>query len=81
MIPPPLKSDEDAVIASCRFSGQAPIRKFQCKNLDDAPLVIKNVSEFRNIVSQYMCPSKLASEMSGSLDYRDALSVSILRKC
>ena len=32
----PLKSDKDAVLASCRFSKRAPIRIFWSKILDDA---------------------------------------------
>ena len=32
----PLAIHKDDVLASCRFSGRAPIRKFRCKILDDA---------------------------------------------
>ena len=74
-----LESNKDAVLASCRFSGLAPIRKFQCKILDDANLYREKVlvnPEFSML--RQMHASELASERSNSHNRRFVLSISML---
>ena len=72
----------DAVLASCRFSGRVPIRKFRSKILDNACTYREIVRvNFRLSVLPHSVALKLASESSKPLDHRRALSVSIFRKC
>ena len=78
----PLKSNKDAVLASCRFSGRAPIRKFRCTILDDAYIYREIVRvNFRLSVLPHVDASKPASERSNSIDHIQVLSSSISRKC
>ena len=76
-----LKSNKDAVMASCQFSGRAPIHKFRCKILDDVYTYREIVRvKIRLSVFPHMVASKLASERSRSLDDRRVLSVPNFRK-
>ena len=78
----PLAIHKDAVLASCRFSGRAPIRKFRCKILDDAHIYRGRVYvNPRESFRLHIGESKLASERSKRLDHRRVLSVSIFQIC
>ena len=73
---------KDAVIASCRFSGRAPIRKFRCKIPDDAYIypVIVHVNPGDSFKLQ-IDASEIAIQIAIRLDQRCVLSVPNFRRC
>jgi len=65
-----LKSNKDAVLASCRFSGRAPIGIFQCKILDFAYIsrgIVCGHPEY--LFFPHSIAWELANERSNSLDH------------
>ena len=78
----PLKSNKDAVLASCRFSGWAPIHIFGSKNLDDVYTYREIVRvNFRDSSKLHINASKLAIQIVRGLDQGRVLSVPNFRKC